>query len=302
MTGWPLPYRDEDRLPILMELLDWVYGSPYKIMIRKKGLNYVGVLEEINYPKKDSQYGQTIGWLTGFKSNGGRKFDITEFEEPRYQKVPVTGELKEGIIDFNNMFVFVARNTEDFSDEPSNFTYEASEKDMEQYLQLSQHCDVQKVSMMDLEEKVDELRFRANRSQTQADTLGRELNKIRARYSEVVQRESDLDAQVKRLLKEVKAQRISLEVDDAKMNMQEMNATEIGEMQGMTPAQLMETAAEKYQGFLQTMNSLMSSGGTQDAYNDFKNTMDVKLEKFMEEVKKIANGKKAVPTVTKEEK
>lgn len=298
--GWPLPFRDEDRLPILMELLDWVYNSPYKIMIRRKGLSYVGVLEEINYPKKDSQYGQNIGHLVGFKSNGGRKFDIVEFEEPRLQKVPVTGELKEGIIEFNNMFVLVARNTGDLSDEFSNFTYEASEKDMEQYQQLAQHCDVQKVSMMDLEEKVDEYRFRAERAQAQADTLGRELNKIRARYSEVVQHNSDLDAQVKRLLKENKALRISLEVDEAKMNMQEMNATEIGERKGMTQTQLVDVAVNDIQNIMMKFNEMQGRDGSQGGVNEIKKELEERFKELKDDMKKISS-KKISTTEKKEE-
>lgn len=299
--SWPLPRKDEDRMVVLMELLDWVPDSPYMIMIRKKGMNYVGVIDEINLPKFDSQYGKKIGQLSGFKPNGGRKFDVIEFMEPRYQKVPNTGELKEGIIHYNNMFVLVARNTEDFSDDFSNFTYEVPENEMAQFGRLSQHVDEQKVTIMDIEEKAKEYRFRAERLQTQSDTLGRELNKLRARDSEIMQYNLDLEAQVKKLLKENKALRISNETEEARMDMKQANATEIGQMQGMTSTQLVETAVDSFQNTIMKLENLQGNDVSQVGYNEVKKEIGDKFKKLEDEIKKIATGKKTSVTKNDEE-
>lgn len=289
---WPLPHKDEDRMVVLMELLDWVPDSPYMIMIRKKGMSYVGVIEEINLPKYDSQYGKKIGWLSGFEPNGGRKFDVAEFMEPRYQKVPNTGELKEGIIHWNNMFILVARNTKSLDDDFSNFTYEVPENEIKQFGRLTQHVDEQKVTLMDMEEKANEYRFRAERSETQANTLGSELNKLRARDSELMEYNLDLEAQTKRLLKENKALRISNETDEARMDMKQINAEEIGQMQGMTDTQLVERSVDSIQNIMMKFDDLQKSGGSQSGYNEVKKELGEKFKDLKEDIKKIAVGKK----------
>jgi hypothetical protein len=243
--NWPLPKDKEEKLKLLMRLIEWLPDTSYRIMIRKHSLTYAGIMEDINTPHRDSQYTQNLPWLTGWRSNGGRfGFSIKEYSEPRKRKVPDTGELKDTIIDMNDMFILSSRNTDDLSDEDKNFTPEITENEMKQYTQLEHELDLQRASNMDLVDKSKEQRMLLIKATQTADTYGREIRRVQENSARLVLENAELSEQVNNLLRTNKILRSGSVQDEAKLYMVEQNAEKIGTLQGMTPMQLMKESAQ----------------------------------------------------------
>lgn len=290
IKDWPIPRGDFERLFLMMKLLDWLPDSPYRIMIRYKEFQYVGLVDEMNLPIFDSGLGKKVGWFSGYKPNGGRKFSIVDFKEPRYQKIPNVGNIKDGVIDHNDMFLVIARNTGDLSDNIGNFTYVISQNDMFRYDSMLNHVEVLKTNIMDLEEKIRDTSFRAERSEMYAETLGRQLKEIRTRHSEVMSRNVDLEAQVARLLRVVKKLNIGNDVSEAKMDMEQENASETGRLLGMTPMQVIDNAADAIQEIMMKFDSLQTNNISAKAFSDFKDSVIKDVNDIKNIVKNISSN------------
>ena len=302
MVGnWPLPRSDEEKLKLLMRLMEeWLPDTSYRIMIRKHGTAYAGIIEDMNVPQYDTQYTRNLPWLTGWRSNGGRfSFDVKDYSEPRMRKVPDTGEPKDTVIDMNDIFILSSRNTDDLSDEDKNFTPEVTENEMKQYTQLEHELGLQRTSNMDLVDKLKELRMEHIRSAQTADTYGRELRRIQENSARLVLENADLSEQVNSLLRLNKILRSESVQDEAKLYTMEQNAEKTGTMQGMTPMQLMKEAADSYRGFMQTLSEVIASGGSQDSYNELKTKLDEITESNKDLIERMETLQK---TETKKEK
>ena len=296
---WPLPKDKEGKIKLLMRLIEWIPDTSYRIMIRKHGLTYAGIIEDMNVPHFDSQYTRNLPWLTGWRSNGGRfGFNIKEYSEPRKRKVPDTGELEDTIIDMNDIFILSSRNTDDLSDEDKNFTADIPENEMRQHKQLVHELDLQRVSNGDMLDKLKEQRMLLIKATQTADTYGREIKRIQETSSRLILENAELSEQVNNLLRTNKILRSGSVQDESKLYMVEQNAGKIGTMQGMTPMQLMEESAQTYRGFMQTLSEVIASGGSQDSYKELKAKLDEVTEGNKELVEKIENLPK--PEKTKE--
>lgn len=277
-----LPKDDKECLKILMYLLEqWIVDTPYKIMLRRHKYAYAGVIENMNMPRFDSQYGRNLSWLSGWKADGSKhKFDIAEYNEPRMHKLPATGELKDTILMENDIFVLCSRNTEDISNDLENFTYEATESELRQFTKTQHHIDIMNASLMDLEDKVNGYRMESERNMALASDYGARVEKAESESRRLREYNFYLEEQVQGLLRERKLLTIKSKEDEAEIEIKEQNAGEIGQLRGMTEAQIMTQAVDKHNEITSKLEEIVPSSGTQGSYVEMKKMLSSLEEKI----------------------
>jgi len=286
---WPIPDDDHTKLWLFCELLyKWIPDSKYRVGLRKHNLAIGPIIEDTNAPVFDSQYGGRLPYIKGFKVNGGGKHLILdEYQEPRFQKVSNTGKIKNTMIGESDIFVLLARNTSSLDDSNDNFTWEANENEIIQLDQYKNLLDQKEISISDLTDKVNEYRMLATSLQTQAETFSREAKTLQDKVNLLQQENFDLQEQTAELYRQNKILTTNKIIDEAKIETQQMNAEEIGEIQGMDTIQVVEKSMDKIRNVLAKADSLNSGDHTQEEY---KNTIGELRGQFLslkESVEKI---------------
>lgn len=246
---WPLPDDDFDRLCVFCNLLyNWLPESKYKVMIRKHNNAIGAVIEDSNFTENhfDSQYGKKLPWMKGYIPDNNGTNDLVIYQEPRDQKVPSTGELRDTVITENDMIILCARNSQSLNDDDDNFTWEVSENEARQVMQMRDFDSVQKIAIGDLTEEVGKYRIMATNLRTQAETYGREVKKLQEKTNFLQQRNLDLEDINAELYRQNKLLATNKLRDEAMLNMGEINAEELGTAQGMTEMQLVKKAAKDF--------------------------------------------------------
>ena len=272
MSNWPLPKDDHERLKILMRLLIWINDTPFKIMIRKHKFAYAGIIENTNMQRFDSQYGRNLSWLSGWKSNGGNQhnFNLVPYDEPRMHKLPVTGELKDTILMENDMFLLCGRNSDGMDNDLDGFTYEASENELKQHTRMNHQIDMLNASVMDMEAKVNEYRMESERNITLASDYGARVEKAESESRRLREYNFTLEEQVQGLLRERKILVIKSREDESELGMKEQNAGELGQLRGMTEAQIMAQAVDHHNEITGKLDEITPPSGPQGSYNELK--------------------------------
>ena len=299
VRSWPIPDNEFDKLCLFSNLLfNWLPDSKYRIMLRKHNNAIGAIIEDTNFPKNDSQYGRKLPWMVGYVPNDNGNFTLEKYQEPRKRKVPNTGDLQDTIISMNDAFIICARNSRSLNDEKDdNFTWEISENESRQVMQIRDYDNVQKITISDLTDKVDEYRLISTNLRTQAETFGREVKKLQEKSNYLQQRNIDLEDQVSELYRQNKLLTTNKIRDESMLHMQGINAEELGTVQGMDKMQLIEKAANDFTVVMKSFSSLYKTGESQTLYNDLVKKMGVMLENYKEEMKK-GGEKKATPRPT----
>jgi len=234
---WPLPDDDFDRLCVFCNLLyNWLPGSKYKVMIRKHNNAIGAIIEDSNFTER----------MKGYIPDNNGTNDLVIYQEPRDQKVPSTGELRDTVITENDMIILCARNSQSLSDDDDNYTWEVSENESRQVMQMRDFDSTQKIAIGDLTEEVGKYRIMATNLRTQAETYGREVKKLQEKTNFLQQRNLDLEDQVSELYRQNKLLATNKLRDEAKLSMGEINAEGLGTAQGMTEMQLVKKAAKDF--------------------------------------------------------
>jgi hypothetical protein len=286
MGNWPLPKDESERLRVLMRLLLWINDTPYKIMIRKHKFAYAGIIENTNMQRFDSQYGRNMAWLSGWKSNGGnhRNLNLVAYDEPRMHKMPVTGELKDTILMETDMFILCARDSEGLDNDLDGFTYDASDNELKQHARMILQIDTLNASVMDLEDKVNEHMMESERNLALASDYGARVKKAESESRRLREYNFELEEQVQGLLRERKLLTIKSREDESEISMKEQNAGEIGQLRGMTEAQIMSEAVDKHNEISSKLEEVSSQPGHQGSYAEMKKTLG-NLEKEIKSMK-----------------
>lgn len=289
MSNWPLPKDEHERLKILMRLLIWINDTSFKIMIRKHKFAYAGIIENTNMPRFDTQYGRNLPWLSGWKTNGSnqRNFDLVPYDEPRMHKLPVTGELKDTVLMENDMFLLCSRNSEDMENDLDGYTYEASENELKQHTLMNHQIDILNASVMDMESKLNEYRMESERNITLASDYGARVEKAESESRRLREYNFQLEEQVQGLLRDRKILTIKSREDESELGMKEQNAGELGQIRGMTEAQIMAQAVDHHNEIADKLDELTPPSGTQGSYNELKKM----LGNLGEEIKTIKDRK-----------
>ena len=293
MRDWPLPKDEMERLKLLMRLLLWINDTPYKIMIRKHKFAYTGIIENTNMQRFDSQYGRNLPWLSGWKSNGGNyhNFNMITYDEPRMHKIPVTGELKDTILMETDMFILCARDSEGMDNDLDGFTYDVSDNELKQHARMMLQIDTLNTSVMDLEDKVNEHMMESERNLALASDYGARVKKAESESRRLREYNFNLEEQVQGLLRERKLLTIKSREDESEMLMKEQNAGELGQLRGMTEAQIMSEAVNKHNEITGKLDEITPPPGPQGSYNELKKMVG----SLGEDIKSMKDKKTEVP-------
>jgi len=278
--------------------LEQLVGTPYKIWIRKHMLQVVGIIEDLNKPRFDTQYGRNLPQLSGWKSNGGnhRDFRLVPYNEPRMHKLPVTGELKDTVLAETPMLVLCSRNSDGAGNDMTDFTHEATENELNQHTSMALHMDIMKTSLMDMEDKVNEYQMEAERNLSLASNYGARVTNAESDLRRITEYNLDLVGKVRGLERELKSRTVEFREDDAEIAMKGRNAEERGAFRGMTDAEKISTTVDKHNEITSKIEEISSQPNHQESYVEMKKMLG-NLEKKIESMnnKTESVDKKEVP-------
>jgi len=252
MPLYPLPFDDNKKmLIILFRVLDWLRDSKYRILIRWHRLQLAGIIEDINFPRYDEQYGRSLPNLYGWAPNGKSGFfnyDIKEFFEPRHRKLPGSGELKDCVEAFpmSELFVFTSRNTNianDLSD--SDFTYVADGNVTERLNAYEQHMSLLQSTNSVLRTDILKLRRHITDAEGRAATFNRELESAREEVARLRATNISLSEQNAELEKLNRVLKVENAYVESKMDKKAENAIQEGEIAGSTGLQQIARFADE---------------------------------------------------------
>ncbi len=248
-----------------------------------------GFIEDTNIKKYDSQYGKPLSWMKIWipDNNGNGKFELVDQLEPRTQKTPNTGELRDTILSQSPIFLFCARNSESISDIDDNFTYDMPENDIRQAMNLMKHIDEKNIAISDLQDEINKYRMIANNLQTQADTFSRETRKLQDKTNNLTQTNLDLEGKVTELYRQNKLLTIGKTADESKLQEMQMSANDIGESQGMGEMDLIQKSALKMKTVMTSLDALLKGEKSQESYNSLVSKMEDSFNSLKGDINEI---------------
>ena len=253
---WPLPYDDYENLKIFSWYLnEWLPESKYEVMLRFHNLSVAGFVEKTEELKFDSGRGKDLPWITGWRYNGGRILE--KFSEPRKHFVKSTGKEMDTILKKSKQFILCARNSFSIKDDDDNFIWIANENEVSQMQSLYDVIDQKSLVEIDLNEKLRESNLVATDLQTYGETYRRKVDSLQNKVNALTTQNYTLEEQNAELYRQNKILMTSKIEDEAKMEMEQMNAEDRGTMKGMNEIQLMERAGESVKHFISTMDQIL---------------------------------------------
>lgn len=257
MPLYPLPENDEkEMLNIAFRVLEWIRDSRFKILLRWHKLQWVGIVDDINYPRYDEQYGRSLSYVRGWVTNGSHSrfsYSVKEFFEPRFRKIPGSGELKDtiGAFPMSDLFVFTARNTPTSSDDnDSDFTYVADGRTSERINAYEQHMGIMQTANAELGNDVLKYKRMVADAESRASSAFHSLESAKdelARLREANIRISEQNAELERINKLLT---IESATEAARIDKKMENAVAEGDLKGSTELQQLSKKADDLDEFL----------------------------------------------------
>lgn len=265
------------------DILNKLSQVPYKIFIRARGLEIVGIITKIEH-RYDSAWGIMRRWVKGITLDG------KIFEEPIDRKNKRTGELEDIIQMQNNLVMVTARNSSDPDDDnEENFQYFINPHQANEIKDQLDSVKEKDRIIYDLKKRYEEAIKKLNEANSQANVYASELNSLRDKVRLLSERLAEQTQRAEDYKRQLKEMQIGLLREESKLDERLKVSPSLGHLEGKDSAEIIVEATKKQIEARKELDKLGLGGltayATKEDLNKLKNELIMALKESKETVK-----------------